>query len=412
MFATNQKLLIKAILLWLAISVNPLFANPLFAQIPIVELQKQYPEANFKSGQTLTRADIAAIALSYPSQNSQTQTNAIVLKDVPEDHWASKIVNQVMREGIMQPYRDQKFFPDTPITRTEGFSILSQVSGIPQISEEETNRILSNYADANQIEPWARKPLAVAIKQGFVNTENGLIRPKDLMTQGDIMYAVAQQMQNKKGPSPEVLNIQKYLQQARTNPEFLTIIIQNRLQETKPANFPWLWVISGSTLGLILLTLLILRMRKRSPEDDLILSETSVPTVKTLIVTESELPVKGRGTATIIQRNKKVRMGVAETPVTFGTGATSTYIMQNLAGVDQLFSIMATKDGKLQLISKKQGLTCDNKLVSTQGQGVILPSDRNFTVQYQQRQFQIQPSFEEFNPNKAKQNNYLSGAWN
>lgn len=408
MFRIIQKLLISGSL-GFAVALTPYLANPLLAQTPLAELQQLNPKVNFNSTQSLTRAEIAAIALSYPRQNSEIQGISTVLKDVPQDHWARQIINQVMIDGIMKPYRDGKFFPDTPITRTEGFSILSQVSGIPQISEEEIERILSNYADANQIVPWARKPLAVAIKQGFVNTENGLIRPKDFMTQGDVMYAVAQQIQQKKGPSSQVLNIKEFLEQARTNPDFLTIIIQNRPQETKPADFPWLWVILGTTLGLILLTLLILRMRK---QDDLTLPETSIPTVKTLIVTESELPAKGRGTATIIQQNKKVRMGVPETPVTFGTGATNTYIIQNLAGVDQLFSITATKEGKLRLNSKKQGLTCDNQLVSTQDQGMILPSDHSFAIQYKQRQFKIQPSFEEFNPNKAKQNNYLSNAWN
>jgi hypothetical protein len=104
-------------------------------------------------------------------------------------------------------------------------------------------------------------------------------------------------------------------------------------------------------------------------------------------------------------------MSITETPVTFGTSVTNTYLIQNLSGVDQLFEITATKDGYLQLQSKKQGLTCDSTLVPPQSKGVTLPGDRTFTVKYQQRQFQIQPSFEEFNPKKAKQNNYLSEAW-
>jgi hypothetical protein len=399
----------------LAIHVSPSLANPTLAQTlaqsSLSKLQKLSPQANFNSQQPVTRAEMAAISLAYPHKNLTPKTTENVPDDVPKDHWAYQIVGEAKSLKLMSNYRDNQFFPDTPVNRAEGFSILAQVSGVTTISSQETEEILAKYSDSKQIPAWARKNLAVALKQGFINIENGLIRPQEFMTQGDISYALAEQIKQQKGPSHEILNIPEFLEQVRNNPgSIVQTHPENLTSKPHVPGFPWLWLLLGTGVGLMLLILVVLRRRNHSSEDELTSHESSLPTVKTLTINESELP-KGGGTATIIQRNKKLRMSITETPVTFGTSVTNTYLIQNLSGVDQLFEITATKDGYLQLQSKKQGLTCDSTLVPPQSKGVTLPGDRTFTVKYQQRQFQIQPSFEEFNPKKAKQNNYLSEAW-
>jgi hypothetical protein len=91
----------------------------------------------------------------------------------------------------MSGYRAGRFYPEQRITRAEAFSIFAQAYGVFQFSDPTVANVLSRYKDAEKIPSWARKPMATALHEGFVNTKPGdRIDPLSPMTRGDIAYAL------------------------------------------------------------------------------------------------------------------------------------------------------------------------------------------------------------------------------
>ncbi|MEB3335997.1 MAG: S-layer homology domain-containing protein, partial [Leptolyngbyaceae bacterium] len=114
------------------------------------------------------------------------------LQDVPPSHWAYNSIQTVLRHGVMTGYREGRFFPDQRVTRAEAFSIFAQSYGVFQFPEETVTAILTKYPDAKEVPSWARKSLATALYEGFINTEPAnQIRPLQPMTRGDMAYALS-----------------------------------------------------------------------------------------------------------------------------------------------------------------------------------------------------------------------------
>ena len=47
------------------------------------------------------------------------ETKKSMFKDVPNDHWAVKAIEELAERGIIKGYPDGIFKPDEPITRAE-----------------------------------------------------------------------------------------------------------------------------------------------------------------------------------------------------------------------------------------------------------------------------------------------------
>ncbi|MDF2714663.1 MAG: hypothetical protein K0R28_1588, partial [Paenibacillus sp.] len=88
-------------------------------------LMQGYPDASFRPEQTITRAEMAAIAAKLRhdarSDNNQfTDTNG---------HWAQSAISQVKAAGIMDGYPDSAFRPEQSLTRAEAVTIINRLLG-------------------------------------------------------------------------------------------------------------------------------------------------------------------------------------------------------------------------------------------------------------------------------------------
>ena len=54
----------------------------------------------------------------------------MIFKDVPNEHWAAKVIEEFANEGIVNGYEDGTFRPDEPITRAEAATILNRYKEI------------------------------------------------------------------------------------------------------------------------------------------------------------------------------------------------------------------------------------------------------------------------------------------
>ena len=143
---------------------------------------------------TLSRAELASIlvkAFHLDRHSAQHPFAVGQLQDVPASYWAYQDIHLVLQNGIMSGYREGRFYPDQRITRAEAFAIFAQAFGVFQFSEPTVSQVLARYPDAVQIPSWARKPMATALHEGFVNTKNDRIDPLSPMTHGDMAYALA-----------------------------------------------------------------------------------------------------------------------------------------------------------------------------------------------------------------------------
>ena len=95
------------------------------------------------------------------------------------------------------------FFPNQRVTRAEALAIFAQAYGVFQFPDPSISEILAKYPDASEIPSWARKSIATALYEGFVNVDiaTNKINPLKPMTRGDIAYALSKYLERQVRPS-------------------------------------------------------------------------------------------------------------------------------------------------------------------------------------------------------------------
>ncbi|MDX2085453.1 MAG: S-layer homology domain-containing protein [Candidatus Melainabacteria bacterium] len=172
-------------------------------------------DGQFHAEKVVTRAELASILVKSFELEKRKPVGATPpatqYLDVPPTHWAYPAIQLVLQHGVMSGYDEKRFMPDQPITRAEGFAILAQADGVYPFGEPYVNEILSPYADAGKIPVWARRALATAVKEGFVNVQTEPrtgsqaaqnILPLAPMRRSDLAYALARLIKRQSQPSP------------------------------------------------------------------------------------------------------------------------------------------------------------------------------------------------------------------
>lgn len=162
---------------------------------------------NFNHDRILSRAELASLLVKtfeLDRRQAAVEEDDFALQDVPSSHWAYKNIQIVLKTGVMNGYRDGMFFPNQRVSRAEGLAILAQAYGVFQFPQTSINELLAKYPDSEQIPPWAKKSIATALYEGFVNTDaNNNIKPLYPMTRGDMAYALSQYLERQEGnPAP------------------------------------------------------------------------------------------------------------------------------------------------------------------------------------------------------------------
>jgi enoyl reductase-like protein len=173
------------------------------AEVTAAGWMNPYSDGNFRSEAVLSRAELASILVkAFRLEQRQLQQPEIQLQDVPPTHWAYADIQTVLRNGIMTGYRQGRFFPEQRMTRAEAFSIIAQAYGVFQFPEESITEILERYPDATAIPVWAKKSMATALYEGFVNLQpDRHIVPLAPMTRGDAAYALSVYLRRQQAPA-------------------------------------------------------------------------------------------------------------------------------------------------------------------------------------------------------------------
>lgn len=145
---------------WAGCDINKLTENNVIAG---------YPDRTFKPNLPVSRAEMATLTIKgFNLLNSDTPPCHKTFKDVPNNFWASKMINKAVANGLMEGYNDTMFKPNKPVTRAEAFTILSKGINCP-MDTCQANEILNKYCDADSVPDWAKIPVAKAIQAGALN---------------------------------------------------------------------------------------------------------------------------------------------------------------------------------------------------------------------------------------------------
>lgn len=181
-------------------------------QVVAANLMKNFPDGNFRAERFISRAELAGIlvkAFQLDRRVAAQQKDVVAVADVPSSHWAFNDIQTVLKTGIMRGYRGNMFFPNQRVSRAEAFAIFSQAYGVFQFPDNTVDEILAPYPDAATIPSWARRAIATAVNEGFVNVnEQGNLAPLEPITRGDIAYALSKYLQRQQQP-PTVENTKK-----------------------------------------------------------------------------------------------------------------------------------------------------------------------------------------------------------
>lgn len=168
-------------------------------QVLNAKLMTNLPDGRFYPERLISRAELASIlvkSFQLDKRQAAKQRNAVFVPDVPSSYWAFNDIQIVLKTDIMKGYRGNLFFPNQRITRAEALAIFAQAYGVFQFSDDSVSEILSPYADAATIPPWAKKAIATVVSEGFINTDpQGNLSPLRPMTRGDMAYLLSKYLQ-------------------------------------------------------------------------------------------------------------------------------------------------------------------------------------------------------------------------
>ncbi|WP_445242516.1 S-layer homology domain-containing protein [Microcoleus vaginatus] len=168
-------------------------------------LMNKDASGNFNAQGLVSRADLAMILVkTFGLERRKTaQKPDRELPDVPKSYWAYSAIQTALKTGTMSGYRDGMFFPNQRVTRAEALAIFAQAYGVFQFPESTISEILAKYPDAGEIPNWARKSIATALYEGFVNVDvaTNKINPLKPMSRGDIAYALSKYLERQLRPT-------------------------------------------------------------------------------------------------------------------------------------------------------------------------------------------------------------------
>ena len=175
---------------------------------------KPYADGNFHSEEIINRAQLASILVrtfDLEKRIPQRQAN-VPIRDVPTSHWAYNDIQLVLKNNVMTGYREGRFFPNQRVARAEALSILAQAYGVFQFPEDRIEQLLARDPDADKIPNWAKKSMATALYEGFVNVDprTNQINPLEPMTRGDMAYALSKYIERQEEPAPIPWEIEDY----------------------------------------------------------------------------------------------------------------------------------------------------------------------------------------------------------
>lgn len=152
-------------------------------------------KGNFNPLNTVTRAQAAEI---FAKALDLTASGDVNFKDVKAGAWYYNSITAVVENGIFEGVSTTEFAPNKSLTRSEAAKILVEAFDL------EGEADLSQFADASQVKPWAKKYLEIAVANGvFEGTDANKLNPNSSITRQDFALVFKRTLDKVEGETPE-----------------------------------------------------------------------------------------------------------------------------------------------------------------------------------------------------------------
>jgi hypothetical protein len=142
-----------------------------------------YPDGTFKPDNTITRAEVMALANRCMGF---TAGGEISFTDVKDTDWYSDIVKIAVNAGYINGYPDGTMKPDAPISRQEVATIVSKIKNL-----EGDPLAAEIFTDSAAIPDWSKGIIGAVAKAGFMKGyPDGSFMPFNNMTRAEAVVTL------------------------------------------------------------------------------------------------------------------------------------------------------------------------------------------------------------------------------
>ena len=139
-------------------------------------------DTRFAPNQALSRAMLVTVLWRYEGSPKQRPST---FSDVRRGQWYSEAVSWAAKNGIVTGVGDNKFEPDTQITREQIATILYRYAQYKQYGTS-ASASLSAFSDAAAVSTYAKAPLSWAVAEKLVNGTDGKLLPRASATRAQV----------------------------------------------------------------------------------------------------------------------------------------------------------------------------------------------------------------------------------
>ncbi len=143
-----------------------------------------YEDGTFRPGKPVTRAELAALLVKLLDL-SEVRPESPTFADVEPSAWYYGAVEAAARAGLLAG-DGRNFRPDATLTRQEMAAVVVRLSGLSGSAPA------ANFADENEIAPWARQAVAAAYARGLMRgMDDRLFAPGSMVTRAQCATLLA-----------------------------------------------------------------------------------------------------------------------------------------------------------------------------------------------------------------------------
>lgn len=170
-------------------------------------LIKGYSNKSFKSNSFISREEAAQIAYKVASipvmEESRFEKLMDGFIDVGDERWSSVAINYLKKNKIMFGRDENRFYPETQMTREEAAVLANRVLDFRNVPRmEDTKDSVEMFSDSKEISTWAKDEVNILYKNSIIKGyADNTFKPKESITRAEftsIMHKVLELIETNK----------------------------------------------------------------------------------------------------------------------------------------------------------------------------------------------------------------------
>jgi hypothetical protein len=166
------------------------WAKPAIQSLLTINVVSGFPDGSFRPNEPVTRAELAAQLQKVFDQKAKQK--GVKYKDIANDYWAAKAINQVSESGFLRGYPGEVFQPEQKVPRVQ--VLVALASGLNLNLPSQSAGMIKQYKDAKDIPNYAIQKVAAATQNSLVVNypDRTLLNPNQPATRAEVAVMIHQ----------------------------------------------------------------------------------------------------------------------------------------------------------------------------------------------------------------------------